>query len=119
MPSRPCAAGCGRNGFLQYPVITRPFQNSAARFGPCCCTPWPRQREVGKRAEVEVKSTFENTLLEATSDLALPRTARCPLAVVLGARATGDRPTRTGSPYSPELRVGSPGLRPRPSSSAT
>src|SRR5581483_11271570 len=56
MPSRPCAAGCGRDGFLQYPVITRPFQNSAARFGPCCCTPWPRQREVGKRAEVELSA---------------------------------------------------------------
>ncbi|HZT82002.1 MAG TPA: hypothetical protein VFA26_17380, partial [Gemmataceae bacterium] len=28
---------------------------SAARFGPCCCTPWPRQREVGKRAEVELR----------------------------------------------------------------
>src|SRR6202790_3788883 len=43
MPSRRCAGGCGCNGFLQSPVIVRPFPNSADRSNSCYSPAWPRR----------------------------------------------------------------------------
>src|SRR3954470_22669816 len=48
MPSAVCGAGCGCNGFLQYPVMRPPLQNSAARSNSCCSPTWPRRHNTEK-----------------------------------------------------------------------
>lgn len=101
-PSPRCGGGCGWNGFLQSPVIVRPFPNSAARSNSYCSPAWPR------RHNLEIMGTSR---AKGRTSAAWTPAGRRRSACRSGRRRRGASPPRRAPPSGRRSARGPPGAR--------